>query len=1793
MKTLCMVMMAFLASALFAQPMIGTYLIGGPTPDFSSLQTAIDSLETRGFGGDVVFQLEAGTHEGPFVCALGNHAHTLSITSGSADPDQVVLTNPLSSSTENYILYIDETTDTVIDGVSFAPIGNYARSIVVRGNSDYTTIQNCLFTGTVNTNTSNAEHIYFINDGEYDSDYVTIQDNVFLDGDYHININSGNYNNDFSNWQIQNNTHTGGYGGIYLGRASDMEISGETMSSVNTGIYLNGCDGAISIHNNDVSAYATGIYLEYSDTFDTGTPHIYNNIIRVDGYYWYNGYGWATAHGLALYNCEDFVVAHNSVLNTSYAYNSTVAFISGDDNQIRMNHFVSLGRAYGIYANNIDPGAAHPNLIEHNNIYSRYTWIAKSMNTSFLELDEFNAHIGLYNSDCNPMYEDDQLHTTLPVLDNFGIHCNVDTDFGGNPRNTTTPDIGAWEYTAPAGNDPLSGTYDIGSGGDYATLEDFLHDLTYRGVNAAVTAQLTDSLYTGAYILDHIPGIGWDRILTFTGATGQTPVLRYSNQDEDNNHLFRLYRGKYVTFDGFTFETEATGYSNLVVLDGFNKFINFDTCQFVAPGNQGSSYTAFSVYTPDNAWLGETSFEDCTFSGNSCGIDIILETGSIEGCTFDGNYRGASFQPGNNVTITDCDFSDISYVGLSVNGSSAFTVTNNRFTGSSRGMAIENCNATGERILIANNILDLTGGNSGITVSGTGFNIINNSVRSTGSNGRGIACYYFPAQCDIMNNILVAPEGLALDMTNYSPSADKVLDYNCYYTESNSLVKLQTVYDDLQDLQTALPEFDQHSLALNPHFTGDLHTGSPWLRQAGFNRPEITDDIDGDLRLPGFDIGADQQTGTYTGAPLAGSYTVGTASSDFPTIETALQQLDENGIDGDVEFLIQSGVYPGGYSVYDYPRTSPELGVTFTGSPGNLFTLVPVEPYPTDNFIFRLVGADNITFDGLMMETQTVSTQSRFIQTVGKCDNLQILNCQFDLFNNSHQGVNTGTSISENLLIEQCVFTEGSYGVVISGDYYNNNRYRNVTIQNSAFTDTDYPLSLSNVNDLEISGNNIQAFTTAFGLAATGGTVTIHRNRMLTGGLAGGYSQISCASISNSGEGESDLINLANNIIYMKNSACQAATGLAVTSSERVTLNHNTIIVENRLYFEYGSALSCSSSDSLFFLNNIFSSPQQGYAVSLNSVTSAQWLGNSFYNSARDAGKIGNEYYNIQDLLYTQLGDLQATFANPLPDENGYPTCSWIRGTGVHTSVQTDIDGNPHSWNSDPGATVIPDLGPLFYNNVTVGPAGDYPDLPSAFLDIMRRGISGDVNLLLEPGIYTGQAELGLVPNTLFGATLTIKPQTPGTVELSWNATGSSDNRILSLNNTRNVSLEDLLFTPQNPSWSTCVDVDRYTAGLSVTGCRFFVDANNLTSQYSTAVYGYEFPFDNLTVMDCDIENFGYGVYLRGMAGTPIVNSGLSISGNEILNTYTGMMLEQMLAPVLTANTISDFRGTGVNLTDSDGITITGNSIQGSGNYGILLDDLTGSEDWIINNFIGVEGSPNAGLSIQDAAEVNVLFNTIRTNSTYSSSKAFNQQDDCPGLELVNNILTGGQAAVVQLYNAGDVAALSHNVYHGAGTAVVLVNGTACNDEPAYQASTGDMTSLLTDPLLGDGYYTLEGSVAIDSGIAITGIDTDIDGHPRDIPDRGCWEYRVQQLDTPQNVTITIDTAQNLATLTWDPVTGAGGYRVYASSSPDGENWSFVEVPGTTATVSLTENQRFFRVSAVDSIRVSRDNRSQ
>ena len=1773
MKSLLTLTLILLACILYGQNMQGPYTVGGAAANFDDLDNAITALHAASITGNVYLYLNPGTYTGPYIIEnLDMAGHTLYISSGTYSSDEVIFTNHAATSQDNYIILIKNSSNIRIDDFDFAPTGQYSRSIMVSGDSNDISITNNRFFNTSGTSTSNNESIYFVNESANDADNVVIQFNQFFAPGYHIVVNSTNSNNRFSEFDIIANIHEGGYCAISLTRVGDLTLESNTINGANTGISATSLNGDLLVKNNRINAWANGMNFSGCDVSTSGdTPNVYNNIIRANGNNWYGGNGNVDASGLTLNSCEDIYAAHNSVEITSPTTGSYALTLSGSNNRLMKNHFVNMGTGFAVYFSNVEGPAVTRNIVGFNNLYTRGSYLGKQSNTTYKEINELNPLFGSPNTDYNPFFEDVHLISHAPSMDNYGPYVNIAVDFGGNPRSSSSPDLGAWEYTSDPTLSPMSGIYTIGASGDFQSVNSFATALAFRGVANPVIGSLIDPAFDEQVVFDRIPGSAINHQVTLSSMTPEYPTISYSGQTSASNPVLSLYRSSYLNFNQISFSASSQDYSRIASINGYVHDVTFMWCNFTAPTGLADSYNRISMVCDDSAITENLKLVACLFDGNARGASLRGYDLQVSATSFRNQLMGLALNQAYDPYIADCRFEGIGSYAIQINGIQDGDIVRNEVFGSSYGITVANPIVGGGRSLIANNLIKIEGqsANTGLWIGGNGFDVLNNSVMINGrKTANAFYSYELPSEIDIVNNIFVSIAGLAMDIGYYTANSSQIIDYNSYYTEGNHLVKMgSTTFDDLAALQAAHPGINVHSVGYNPLWDEDMHVHSQYLRGIAQVRDEFDDDINEIYRGEAWDIGAEQQTLPSDLSPLAGTYSVGSPQADYPTMDECLWALQYHGINDHVIFHLEPGTYAGGYTLKEYPKSAANLGVVFSTENFGSITINPESDVMDNNYFVRTLGASNVSFMTMSLSSAAPGRNTHIFIVEGRSKKTVFRYLNITLPTSSSIAIGTRTGLGEDLWIGECNFYGTGYGVVVTGDSQDGTQFKEVVITQNTFSGPTHPITVSRTDDLTISGNVIGSFARAIYLNRLGGENSILRNRITA---SGNYSATMVEINSVNGSSEHP-VTLVENIIHLNNSTTYG-NGVLIFNSSWLKLLHNTITVENNNDMGYALGVSTLSNSEL--RNNVFSAPKNGYAVEASNLDAVTWDCNAYYASGTNTGKYNNVAYPPQILIPQKYGDTLGVYADAMTDDSGYNTCAYLHGRAALSSLSTDIDSQPWIDGADIGANLIANPAAPIASSFIVGGIGEYPDLTTAVYELKRRGIANDITMLVSPGVYQEQLELSYIPGSIDDNSLRILGSSEAPVTVTFSATDFADNYILKIRNTRNLSLENLSFTVPGNVYGRMLQMETYNEGLSISGCSFIGAGgsnNNAAAVYTPNSLARSFSFtDNL------VQNTGHGIYMYDTA----TQSDFLIQGNEISGVDTGIELNFASAAEISQNGISA-TNRGVMLSGINTLNLDGNRIYcatGIDNVVISSNNGTSGEQRIVNNFI--LATRNRGLNLITINNAQVFHNTVVTTGT-SGTAAFLLQSGCSGAQIRNNIFHANSGTAAQYAVLTDLAALSTNLYHSASAAPVKLGSTPLADLQEYFAATSDNSSMYGDPLLDTGtYYTRAASPGINHGVDIPGLAYDIEGHLRTLPDIGCYEYVALALATPQN--LRISRSDNVTTLSWDEVPDADYYIVYVSDAPDSDTWSQIPSQAPSLVLDSSPAARFYKVSAVN-----------
>ena len=187
------------------------------------------------------------------------------------------------------------------------------------------------------------------------------------------------------------------------------------------------------------------------------------------------------------------------------------------------------------------------------------------------------------------------------AIDNLGTPLTeITDDINGLTRSTSTPDLGALEFTPTVV--PLSGNYTIGSGGNFATLDSLRTALLINGISGPVTFNFLAGTYSEALSLGSISGASASNTVTFQSADAHSDSVIWQNTNNNSsyNYVLRLNGTDHVTLKHITFKNLEYSYGRKLVLTGITDSISVDSCSFLGKENAGSSANHSSIYGSSN-----------------------------------------------------------------------------------------------------------------------------------------------------------------------------------------------------------------------------------------------------------------------------------------------------------------------------------------------------------------------------------------------------------------------------------------------------------------------------------------------------------------------------------------------------------------------------------------------------------------------------------------------------------------------------------------------------------------------------------------------------------------------------------------------------------------------------------------------------------------------------------------------------------------------------------------------------------------------------------------------------------------------------------------------------------------------------------------------------------------------------------------------------------------------------------------------------------------------------------------
>lgn len=426
-------------------PFAGVYNVG-VTGDFGLLSEAVYYLNGVGLSSSVAFQLASGTHtDQAYFKNIPNLSatDTLLIESATQNSANTTLEFASTNMDNNYVLRFDSTNHVTIRHLTLKSTGTDNGNVIdIRGNSSGFHIYDNILQGNFASSAvpdTNASIISI----QHSAQNLTIENNAFNNGIYGMwkgNTAQGQNlilrQNTFSN-QILSGIHIEGISNLTI---NQNQIESNSSIADYNGIFLNQLSDRTELLTNQIKiTQGHGLVINNATDLNSASL-IANNMIAFGGY---------VNAGILVENVSGYDLVFNSVHAHLVGNNSkTLAFGTFSNGDIMNNLLVNSAGGYVIYANNTNISNA---TIDYNNLYTT------------------GANIGFWNSDIDVLstwksqsnFGQHSLAEFPNFVSNTNLHIDLNnphldgaatpltqilTDFDGEPRDFTTPDIGADEY---------------------------------------------------------------------------------------------------------------------------------------------------------------------------------------------------------------------------------------------------------------------------------------------------------------------------------------------------------------------------------------------------------------------------------------------------------------------------------------------------------------------------------------------------------------------------------------------------------------------------------------------------------------------------------------------------------------------------------------------------------------------------------------------------------------------------------------------------------------------------------------------------------------------------------------------------------------------------------------------------------------------------------------------------------------------------------------------------------------------------------------------------------------------------------------------------------------------------------------------------------------------------------------------------------------------------------------------------------------------------------------------------
>lgn len=397
----------------------------------------------------------------------------------------------------------------------------------------------------------------------------------------------------------------------------------------------------------------------------------------------------------------------------------------------------------------------------------------------------------------------------------------------------------------------LSGTYTVGTGGDFLNVVDAADALTKFGVCGPVVMNILPGIYTGSVVLSDVSGTSATNTVTFKSQNGNSSSVIINAAAAGTGAVVLLANTSYVTIRDVTMAAAIPNEGRVVTFTGSSSYDNILHCVINSQGNTTSSNSA-GIYAEDITG-GNLTIVGNVINRGYYGIRVegVGTTSKSSGNVIDSNELNEVYYGTYCYYTDDLKIRNNKIVNLGATTTfygiytqycdGALHILNNEIAGvgaatsTMYGMyCYYNDGAAGNGGIILNNSIAIDNGSStaqGIYSYYSSYqNFVNNSVSvTTTATGSWAGRFYYSSSSysnnKIYNNAFYYSGGADYTMYIYRVDYNNEWDYNNIYSATGKLVEVNTpagTFNTLEAWQQATGQ-DVHSISYNPGFTSNIN----------------------------------------------------------------------------------------------------------------------------------------------------------------------------------------------------------------------------------------------------------------------------------------------------------------------------------------------------------------------------------------------------------------------------------------------------------------------------------------------------------------------------------------------------------------------------------------------------------------------------------------------------------------------------------------------------------------------------------------------------------------------------------------------------------------------------------------------------------------------------------------------------------------------------------------------------------------------------------------------------------